>query len=283
MGRWSEVLDPANPPKLGLQHYALLQQIVKKKRNTAAESVPGAPAAAVVRSPSASAAAAMHPTVLNPALDSAIGRLDALLSSVASEDAEVRQQLTELRKQYKVAANPLAPPPADSVSDGVTASSDPDLPSSHITGRKLQCRFCRLKRRREQFPAYSLAYTNVSLLHQFISLRGMIYPRRLTGNCRRHQRRLAEAVKRAREMGLLAYTSNWRLPQGWQPQEGEVGYGTLGQVVPEDAALGIMGDTYNDEASELDAADEDDSWLEPSDTEGYADFEDEPRSSRRRG
>ena len=265
------MLDPRNPPKLSLLHYGLLDKVVKKRRNTAGVAEPGSPSAVQHRSPSASVAAAQHPTVLNPALDAAISKLDALLSSAAAEDPEVREQLSQLRKRYRTAANPLAPPPSDGVEDGVTASSDPDLPSAHVTGGKLHCRFCRLRRRAEQFPSYSLAYTNVALLHQFINIRGMIYPRRLTGNCRRHQRRLAEAVKRARVMGLLAYTSNWRLPQGWQPVEGEVGYGALGQIVPEDAALGIMGD-FMGEGDELDAADEDDSRQLPIDTEGYADF-----------
>ena len=47
-------------------------------------------------------------------------------------------------------------------------------------------------------------YKNVSLLGRFVSDRGKIVPRRRTGVCARHQRRLAEAIKRARFLALLA-------------------------------------------------------------------------------
>jgi len=54
----------------------------------------------------------------------------------------------------------------------------------------------------------------------------MIYARKLTGNCGRHQRQLTQAVKRARVMGLLAFTSNWRLPEGWGEVEEASGGGS---------------------------------------------------------
>jgi small subunit ribosomal protein S18 len=48
-------------------------------------------------------------------------------------------------------------------------------------------------------------YKNVDLLRRYISERGKIRTRRMTGACRRHQRLIAVAVKRAREMALLPY------------------------------------------------------------------------------
>ena len=95
----------------------------------------------------------------------------------------------------------------------------PPCPPRPPRSTKLRCRFCRIKRHVRLYPHYSLAYTNLTLLHQFINLRGMIYPRKLTGNCARHQRKLAEAVKRARVMGLLSFTSNWRVPEGWEEED----------------------------------------------------------------
>jgi len=44
-------------------------------------------------------------------------------------------------------------------------------------------------------------------LRRFVTERGKILPRRVSGNCARHQRVLATAIKRARELALLPYTA----------------------------------------------------------------------------
>ena len=48
-------------------------------------------------------------------------------------------------------------------------------------------------------------YKDVNLLHKYISERGKILPRRITGNCAKHQRALTVAVKRARQLALIPY------------------------------------------------------------------------------
>ena len=53
-------------------------------------------------------------------------------------------------------------------------------------------------------------YKDINLLRKYISDRGKIRARRVTGNCTRHQRDVAGAVKNAREMALLPYTSTTR-------------------------------------------------------------------------
>ncbi len=53
-------------------------------------------------------------------------------------------------------------------------------------------------------------YKDTALLRKFISDRGKIRARRVTGNCTQHQRDIAMAVKNAREMALLPYTSTAR-------------------------------------------------------------------------
>ena len=53
-------------------------------------------------------------------------------------------------------------------------------------------------------------YKDTTLLRKFISDRGKIRARRVTGNCRQQQREIAKAVKNAREMALLPYTSTAR-------------------------------------------------------------------------
>jgi small subunit ribosomal protein S18 len=49
-------------------------------------------------------------------------------------------------------------------------------------------------------------YKDALRLRRFVTDRGKILPRRISGNCARHQRLLAVAIKRARELALLPYT-----------------------------------------------------------------------------
>lgn len=50
-------------------------------------------------------------------------------------------------------------------------------------------------------------YKDVNMLRKFVSDRGKIRARRVTGNCSQHQREVATAVKNAREMALLPFTT----------------------------------------------------------------------------
>ncbi|MBR0410722.1 MAG: 30S ribosomal protein S18 [Eubacterium sp.] len=49
-------------------------------------------------------------------------------------------------------------------------------------------------------------YKDVNKLKRYVSERGKILPRRITGNCAKHQRALTVAVKRARHVALMPYT-----------------------------------------------------------------------------
>ncbi len=49
-------------------------------------------------------------------------------------------------------------------------------------------------------------YKDVETLKRYINERGKIVPRRITGNCARHQRYIAAQIKRARAIALLPYT-----------------------------------------------------------------------------
>ncbi|MBS2539767.1 30S ribosomal protein S18 [Catenulispora sp. NF23] len=69
--------------------------------------------------------------------------------------------------------------------------------------KKKVCGFCKDK------VAY-VDYKDTTLLRKFISDRGKIRARRVTGNCTQHQRDVAVAVKNSREMALLPYTSTTR-------------------------------------------------------------------------
>jgi len=64
--------------------------------------------------------------------------------------------------------------------------------------RRRYCYFCKEK-------IEEVDYKNHAVLKRFISEKGKIRSRRITGACRRHQRQVAVAIKRAREMALLPY------------------------------------------------------------------------------
>ena len=51
-------------------------------------------------------------------------------------------------------------------------------------------------------------YKDVNKLKRYVSERGKILPRRITGNCAKHQRALTVAVKRARHIALMPYTTD---------------------------------------------------------------------------
>lgn len=68
-------------------------------------------------------------------------------------------------------------------------------------GRRKPCQFCRDK-------IDVVDYKDVGALRRAMSDKGKIRSGRITGACRRHQRQLATAVKRARELGLLPYVSD---------------------------------------------------------------------------
>lgn len=66
--------------------------------------------------------------------------------------------------------------------------------------KKKICVFCAEK-------ATAIDYKDVAKLRKYVSERGKILPRRITGNCAKHQRLLTTAVKRARHIALLAYVA----------------------------------------------------------------------------
>ena len=51
-----------------------------------------------------------------------------------------------------------------------------------------------------------ISYKDAALLRRYISDRSKIEPRRRTGNCAKHQRTLAQAIKRARHIALIPHT-----------------------------------------------------------------------------
>src|SRR6266550_3317158 len=67
--------------------------------------------------------------------------------------------------------------------------------------RRRVCRFCMDK-------VDLIDFKDVRLLQNYLPERGKILPRRISGNCASHQRMLAEAIKRARHIAMLPYTTD---------------------------------------------------------------------------
>ncbi len=66
--------------------------------------------------------------------------------------------------------------------------------------KRRQCNFCADK-------IENINYKEIPKLRRYITERGKILPRRITGNCAQHQRQITVAIKRARTMALLPYTA----------------------------------------------------------------------------
>jgi small subunit ribosomal protein S18 len=79
-----------------------------------------------------------------------------------------------------------------------TGGSSSSRPRPGQPFKRKSCNLCRDK-------VDEVDYKNVNQLRRYMSERSKIRSRRMTGACRRHQRQLAVAIKRAREMALLPY------------------------------------------------------------------------------
>lgn len=66
--------------------------------------------------------------------------------------------------------------------------------------RRKICRFC-------ADSTLKIDYKDMRTLKYFVTERGKIIPRRISGNCAKHQRQLTLAIKRARHIALLPYTT----------------------------------------------------------------------------
>ncbi len=75
-----------------------------------------------------------------------------------------------------------------------------DIQKKRVYMRKKVCRFC-------QDPNLVINYKDPKLLKNFITERGKIMPRRMTGTCAYHQRKLRESINIARHIAFLPFTT----------------------------------------------------------------------------
>ena len=101
-------------------------------------------------------------------------------------------------------------------------------------GRRVKKKPCALCRDKTDW----VDYKDIPMLRKYMSDRGKIRSRRVTGNCAQHQRALAQAIKTARELVLLPYTQRTvtERPSGRGRDRGERGERTLSDALPGETA-----------------------------------------------
>ena len=99
--------------------------------------------------------------------------------------------------------------------DGLRAPDlNADAPGRRRTSRRRVCKFCADK-------ALVIDYKDAQALRYFISERGKVVPRRISGTCARHQRKVNLAITRARHLALMPFTvaslgeGTWLLIYKW--------------------------------------------------------------------
>ncbi len=89
---------------------------------------------------------------------------------------------------------------SDGKRPGASASSGSRGPKKQFVRRRKVCKFCveRIDK---------IDYKDYRLLQQFVAERGKIIPRRISGACTQHQRKLTRAIKQARQIALLPFAA----------------------------------------------------------------------------
>jgi small subunit ribosomal protein S18 len=73
-----------------------------------------------------------------------------------------------------------------------------------IKSEKRPKKFCRFKKYRIKY----IDYKDIEFLKKFLNEQGKLLPRRITGNSLKYQRKVSDAVKKARQMALLPYVTD---------------------------------------------------------------------------
>jgi small subunit ribosomal protein S18 len=110
-------------------------------------------------------------------------------------------QVDGLDNEETVAPDDLTPSVVESVTDAPESTTRESGPGRRrrFIGRAKVCLFC-------TDSTAKINYKEHDLLRRFLTDRAKIRPRRQTGTCAKHQRALAQAIKRARHLALLPFT-----------------------------------------------------------------------------
>ncbi len=119
---------------------------------------------------------------------------DEIVKEEESQETEEKEEVDEDSREKKETE------PSAEVRDAVQRGRADTFRQKRTYFRKKVCKLCLKK-------AQSVDYKDVELLRRFITERGKILPRRITGTCAKHQRMLSRAIKRARMIALLPFVS----------------------------------------------------------------------------
>ena len=102
----------------------------------------------------------------------------------------------------ETAAVETAPEAAPAKAENTARSERPARPAQKGGNRRRKkvCAFCADK-------IQEIDYKDIAKLRRYVSERAKILPRRISGNCAKHQRQLTEAIKRARHIALLPFSA----------------------------------------------------------------------------
>lgn len=202
--KYADILDPKNPPKLSREHYEMLKDVAniqpteEELRKWRDDNYHKRKQEQQTWSDKFGITKDMYEAYLN--------------TFPGSEESADFKKLNETDKPpvkgYDFTREP-----------GRTFSPDDVEALEHVPGwvpmsrgRKPDtCMFCidDVTSDRE----YQVTYTNVELLYKFINERGMITSRSVNHNCAKHQRKIGRSIKRARQLGLIPFVSNWKAPR----------------------------------------------------------------------
>ncbi len=123
------------------------------------------------------------------------------MESEIKQDQEPQEQVGESAAAEGTKERPAERPAAyPAVQQRETGGGQGSRPWRRGRGRRRPCVMCVDK-------MTFVDYKDFSFLRRFVSVRGRIETRRKTGTCAKHQRALAQAIKRARHLALLPYTA----------------------------------------------------------------------------
>lgn len=119
---------------------------------------------------------------------------DEIIKEEGSKEPEEKEEVDESSQEKKETE------PSVEIEDTAPKVRTDTFRQKRTYFRRKVCKLCLKK-------AQSVDYKDVELLKRFITERGKILPRRITGTCARHQRMLSRAIKRARMIALLPFVS----------------------------------------------------------------------------
>lgn len=124
---------------------------------------------------------------------------EAPAEEIKAEETKIEEVKTEAPTEESRAQETSRPAPNQRKPSAVESSAADRLQiQRNVRFKRKVCKFCYDKN-------LSIDYKNNKLLEQFITDRGKILPRRVTGTCAKHQRGVAIAIKRARIIALLPF------------------------------------------------------------------------------